>query len=174
MKKIILIIVASILVIGFIIGINQEYNMNNFVSITMSFKSFILYIMIIILGFLLSSIGMPCYYLFLFFELLLSGFIMALFIINYKINGLCFALLFILLFKIPSYFILLLSSFYYTKYIKNMFSYLFYRYTSSKKNYRMYFKKMLVINLILIIIIIVNFSFGNYIIKPVGSYLLFS
>lgn len=166
-------VIVGIFVIGFVFGLNEEYLLSSVIGISFSFKYLLLIIGIIVLSSLLSFLGIPLFIFYLVLDIFAAGLVTSFFFKNYFLSGIIFSIVFILLFKLFSWFLLLLNSFYSIKLIKNNYIYLFYRYRANKNNSKLYLSKIFIINMVMIGFVLVEITLGSKIIIPLANYLLF-
>lgn len=172
MKKYIITIVLAIIIVGIIIGYNNQIDLSSIVSLNFTFKYFFYILVICASGMVLSYIGVPLFLVFLFFDLFSCGIVTSYFLLAFSFKGVIFSLLYIFIFKIIFWFLLLLNSFYSIKLIKNNYKYLFRRYRENKNNSKLYFKKMLIINIFILGVNFITVLFGDKVVNYFGNYLL--
>ena len=172
MNKNIVIVIAFIFVIGFMIGCSNPIDLTNIVSFNISFKYIVWDIFLYILAVGLSCIGIPFYFLLLLLEIIISGIVSSFLIVNFTFIGFGISLI-LLVFKFIIWFMLFLNGFYSIKLIKNNYKYFFKRYRVNKENSKKYFKKIIIINIILIVINLINIIFNKNIIVPLTNHFLF-
>ena len=164
MKKKIIVAIVMVIILGFIFGLCQSINLSikelN-TSYLYLFANLLLYL--IIYG--LSFIGLPVYIITLLYETFSLGIMISFMITNFQLSYL-FYLIFFLSYKIIIIFLLLLTIFYHYKYLKHLCSFIIKRGHLPKHNINLYYKKMTII-IIFILIINIIFSLLNiYVIIP--------
>lgn len=160
MKKYIIVIILAIFFIGLIIGFNNNYDLKNFYEFTFSWQNLLASMIFLILGLILSLLGLPIYLIMLLFEIILMGIVTSYFLVSFSFKGILFVFLYTLVFKCIYWFLLFLNSFYAFKMIKNEMRYLFKKYRDCKNNIKLYFKKILVINSFIITFICFTNTIG--------------
>ncbi len=173
MKKITLIVAGIVVIVALIVGIINPLNLSHVVSLNLSFKYLFLLILLHSGGFVLSLIGIPYAFLVIIIELIMSIFMLISFIINFKWHGFLFLLIFLVLFKLIYWFLLVLYGFYSFKYTRNLYTYIFRRYHACRNNTHKYLKKMIVINIFIIIWLLIYLIIGKFGLNPLANYLLF-
>jgi len=173
MKKSVAIVIVSIFVMGFIIGLYQTFDLSLVIGVSFSFKYFWYLLFVILLAVALSFLGLPIFLLLLILDIFNSGLVTAFFLQNFHLPGMIFCLIFLVVFKIGYWFLLLLNGFYSLKLIKNNYIYFFYRYLANKNNSKLYLKKMGIISSAILIFIFLTVSLGDKVIIPLANYLLF-
>ena len=148
MKKIVIYVAIITLIIGFLFGINNSFDLSNFVTFGFSFKYFLYYFCLIILLSFLTFLCVPSYFILIMFEFFSIGFLLWLFIKNFYLKGLGFVLVFFLIYKMFLIFGYYLNNFYFCKYVKNLYRYVFKK--GSKRYVVLYVKKIWIISFFLI------------------------
>ncbi|MBE6148718.1 MAG: hypothetical protein E7167_04465 [Firmicutes bacterium] len=173
MKKYIIAIVLFFIIIGFVIGINNEVDLSNVVMLKFSYKYLINTLLICLCGIMLSYIGIPLFFIIIIFDLIACGLVTSYLWQAFNFQGLLFSIIFFLAFKLIYWFLLSLNGFYSIKLIKNNFKYLLRRFRENKNNSKLYFKKICIITSLIITFNLFFVLLGNKLIIPLASYLLF-
>ena len=173
MKKYIIAIVTGLIILGLVVGFNNNIDLSNVVKMSFSFKYFVYLLILLISGITLSFIGIPLFLFLLLIEIISCGVVTSYFILAFSFKGLFFSLIYFLVFKIIYWFFLLLIGFYSLKLIKNNYLYLFKRFKENKNNSKLYLKKMLVISSFMLFLNLLTVLFGNRLIVPLANYLFF-
>lgn len=173
MKKITLIGAGIGVIIALIVGIINPLDLSHVVSLNLSFKYLFFLILLHSGGLVLSLIGIPYAFLVIIIEFIMSIFMLISFIINFKWHGFLFLLIFLILFKIIYWFLLVLYGFYSFKYTRNLYTFIFRRYHACRNNTTKYFKKIVVINIFILIWLLLYIIIGKFTLNPLANYLLF-
>lgn len=172
MKKYVIAIIGALILLGIAVGFYNRVDLTNVVGLSFTFKYFIYLSLICICGIFLSFVGIPLFLLLLISELLTLGILLFSFAFSFGTKGVLFLLTFTLLFKVIYWFCLLLLSFYSFKLIKNNYLYLFKRFSEYKRNSKLYLKKSLIICSLMLVFNLIVVLFGDKVVIPVSSYLL--
>ena len=171
MKKYIILLIISLILIGFISAFSSHIEVNNIQGLLFSYKTIYLSLFLVIILFFLSLIGIPSYSIYLLLDLFFLGELLYLFISNFNYKGFLYLIVYFLLFKIPLYFFLILNTFYTLKYSKNLYKFIFNKWGISIHNIKLYFKKILVINIIIYFIFLFKITFISKLMTLLGTYL---
>lgn len=165
MKKYILLLIVSVIALGVFTALNSHITPEN-ITLIFSYKTMLIYTILIIILYIISLIGLPIYFIFTIIDLFISGILLYLFYLNYNLLGIIYILVYII-FKLPLYFLLILNTFYTYKYAKNLYRFIFNKFGQSIKNIKLYFKKITIISIITTIYLAVFILIGNIIIAKV-------
>lgn len=172
MKKYIMAFVIAIIMLGIFVSINNHLAFNNLTGLLFSSKVMLINISLVILLFILGLTGLPTYLLYLLFDLFTLGLLLPVFFVSFSFKGVIYLLIYYILFKTFSYFLLLLNTFYAYKYAKNLYRFIFNRFGQSIHNIKLYFKKMSIISSILICYTAFYNVIGKYLMNYLGNFLL--
>lgn len=169
MKRILIIAGFVAFLFGIIFAISHPINITN-ISFFYSSKYLLYSILIIISMYIFSICMVPINYIMLYIIFFISGYLNTIFYINYSYKGILFInILFIIKFII--YFCIILNSFYYKKYIQNIYKLIFKR--STLRNVKLYLKKMAVILAVIFVLILIDNIFVSISVSKLSKYLLF-
>ena len=171
MKKYIILLPVAIILIGIVAAFCNHIEVNNITGLLFTYKSIYLSLFLIIILFLISLTGIPSYSLYLLLDLFFMGELLYLFISNFSYKGFLYLIVYFIVFKIPLYFLLILNSFYTLKYGKNLYKFIFNKWGISIHNIKLYFKKILVINIIIYFIFLFKIIFISKLMTLLGTYL---
>lgn len=173
MKKITLIGAGLVVIIALIVGIINPLDLSHAIKLNITFKYLFFMILLHSGGFILSLIGLPYAFLIIVLEIIMSILMLVSLIINFKWHGFLFLLIFLILFKIIYWFLLVLYGFYSFKYTRNLYTFIFRRYHACRNNTHKYFKKMVVINIFILIWFLIYLIISKFTLNPLANYLLF-
>lgn len=169
MKRILIIAGFVAFLFGIIFAISHPINITN-ISFFYSSKYLLFSILIIISMYIFSICMVPINYIMLYIIIFISGYLNTIFYINYSYKGILFInILFIIKFII--YFCIILNSFYYKKYIQNIYKLIFKR--STFRNVKLYLKKMAVILAVIFVLVLIDNIFVSITVSKLSKYLLF-
>lgn len=171
MKKLIIVLLMVALVLGLIWGSCNIISLPKDVFFSYNRFSFSFNILIYLLAYGLTFLTIPGFLFILVYEIVMLGVIIVILLFNYGIKSL-FYLMFILLMKSIIIFLLVLNVFYYCKYVKYLYSFLLRKNNISKHNYNLYFKKITIITIFILIIIILYGLLNKYLLLVLVNKLL--
>ncbi len=153
MKRIIVALTVILSVIGFIVSICNKAVLPNEMLFENSSFFFFLNLLIIVLAYGFTIMGIPAFLLVYMYESFMMGFCTSFFLINFGFKSFLFIVI-LLIYKIMVVFFLILNSFYYYKYVVHSFNYLFKKIYISKHNIKLYMKKITIITFFLLVLLI--------------------
>lgn len=170
MKKIIIVVIEIVFILGVVLGIN---NLTFFSFIkefyfTLNYKIILYYLLNFICNIIIPFVVFPLRIL-LFF--LISGFMFANMIYSYGIMGLFAWMIYLIIMKVLPIFLNILGFFYSIKLIKHIYQYI--KYKQSKKNIKIYYKKVLVVSFLYLICNLLLYLIQGIFYIPVYNHLLF-
>lgn len=173
MKKYIGLVISAIFLLGLLTAIKLDVSLGE--NLCLLFPLKLLYIMPLFLAamFLLSLLGLPAYIFYLLFDVFTVGFLFSIFFKAYQFKGLLYFGVYFLLIKIPLIFLLILNIFYSFKYAKAFYRFIFNRFGQSIRNIKLYFKKMLIINIIFYFLVVVDVFLLSKLMTLLANHLFF-
>lgn len=148
MKKYIIALGIAIILVGVVAAFNNNIQLENVIGLLFSYKKLYIMLLIILTLFLISLLGIPSYVLFILFDLFNFGELLFIFTSNFSYKGIIYLFLYFIICRLPLYFMLILNSFYTLKYGKHLYRFIFNKFGKSIHNIKIYFKKMLTVNII--------------------------
>lgn len=173
MKKSIGLLLSALFLLGFLTAYKLNLNIGEVVGLLFPLKLLYWIPLLLLALFIISLVGIPAYTFYLLFEVFTMGFIFYLFWDLYNFKAISFLLIFFVLGKIPLFFLLILNTFYAFKFSKSFYRFLFNRFGQSIRNIKLYFKKMMIINIIFYLLTIFDVFLLSKLMTLLAKYLLF-
>ena len=173
MKKYIVALCVAIVLIGVVAAFTSHIEVENITGLLFSYKMLYISLIIILILFLLSLTGLPSYIIYLLFDLFIFGELIYIFTSSFIYKGLIYLFVYFIIFKLPLYFLLILNTFYTFKYAKHLYRFVFNKWGMSIHNIKVYFKKMVTINIIMYAYFVLTIILGSKLMGLLANYLAF-
>ncbi len=173
MKKYIIALGIALILIGVVAGFINNITVDNITGLLFSYKFLYLYLIVFLILFITSLIGLPSYSLYIVYDLFTIGELLYIFTSNFSYKGFLYLLIYLIFIKLPLYFMLILNTFYTLKYGKHLYRFIFNKFGKSIHNIKVYFKKMVTVNIITYGYLVFTILIGGKLMGLLAKHLLF-